>query len=938
MTRSVGPVAKRGLSRKAAPGRNVAPRRKTIQGASPSTPLTITADAQLMQDYLQTTGVLVHAANSTVGQVAAFQNAARQSEAIVIDPDNNLFHACREPLSDSGWNIYGVGAGFAAFAALDAVTVWAVEPNGGTIWRGDHGRWTQTQTLPSGYGAAAVSIAGDAAVWASDIGGNLFTRASPVAQNAPTLEPAIPPVLIRDSRQSLNFLCIDQSGALASIRQTAPGGGWGTWKSLGGPSNGVQLASLAAAPNQDGRLQVFSLGTDGQLYTAWQVAPAGNWSSWGLLVPKDAPTASALAVAPNQDGRLQVFIAGPQGVWSAYQTSPDDAWSEWINFEWPSATPPTGITSIIDAAGQLHLAAFGLYVIQSSSQAGPNQGWGGWSTVGDPTAFALSQLMWARNADGHLELFGLGTDGIPRHIWQYNSAWQGWQTLDPMISGVEFMTVGQNADGRLEVFVCAGGEFRHLYQTSPSNGWATGWLSLGAPSGEACDTAAVTCADGQLELFAITTAQTPWLICQSMAQGTSWPGWITNWWSWYPMADAPALAALPVGSTGDCWAIAKSGNVVRREAGQWTSFELPGATRAACITADDKDNVWVLGSDPNGTLFQGGPAGFEELSGNLRGAIALGGGGAALWALAKTLDGPYLLWQYDGRTWQPAPSPPLGSDNRFATPSLSVGQDGTVWLLDHNGHLWMKPKPAQPGSLKSHAASLVAIGAAQPNPIPTLAAPPHGAWGVTTDGSFRRSVGAGWTDTYAGLPSGATATQVSVGLDNATWALDQDGVLYTRQGWDQPPHPANGATAPVIAATTDGSGGFWLLAVDASGQFWASATQKGAEIWSNWTSIASPEQLASVVTGQDQDGTLEAFCIGNDHRAYHAWRDNAAGDGWSGFELLGAAGQPSGAWLAALATGRGSDGRLFAFAADQAGGVRRPSRCDALLDDDPRDQ
>jgi hypothetical protein len=874
-----------------------------------------------MQDYLQTTGVLVNTTNSSAGQVAAFQNAAGQSEAIVIDPDNNLFHACREPLSDSGWNIYGLGAGFAALAALDALTVWAVEPNGGTIWRGDHGRWTQTQTLPGGYGAAAVSVARDAAVWASDIGGNLFTRASPVTQNAPDLQATIPPVLIRDSEQNLNFLSIDQNGALVSIQQTTPGGGWGTWKSLGGPSNGVPLASIAAAPNQDGRLQAFALGTDGQLYTAWQVAPAGNWSSWGVLVPNNAPTASALAVGLNQDGRLQVFIAGPQGVWSAYQMAPDNAWSAWINFEWPSETTPTGITAVIASAGELHIAAFGLYVIQSSSQVGPNQGWGGWRTVGDPTAFALSQLTGARNADGHLELFGLGTDGIPRHIWQSNGAWQGWQTLDPVISGAEFMTVGQNVDGRLEVFVCAGGEFQHLWQTSPSNGWATGWLSLGAPSGEACVTAAVTCEGGQLELFAVTTAQTPWLICQSMVQGTSWPTWITNWWSWYPMADAPELAAPPAGSTGDFWAITKSGSVMRRKADRWTSFELPGASPAACITADDNGNVWVLGGDPNGTLFQGGPAGFEQLPGSLPGATALGGSGAALWALAKTLDGPYLLWQYDGRTWQPAPAPPLGSDNWFVTPSLTVGLDDTVWLLDHSGCLWIKPQPAQTGSLKSHAASLVAIGAAHPNPIPTLAAQPHSAWGVTTDGSFRRSVGAGWIDAYAGLPSGATATQVSVGLDGAAWALDQDGVLYTRQGWDQPPHPADGATAPVIATRTDGSGSLWLLAVDASGQFWASAERKGAKTWGNWTAIASPEPLTNVVTGQDQDGTLEAFCIGDDHRAYHAWRDEAASSGWSGFELLGASGQPSGMWLAALETGRGADDRLFAFAADQAGGV-----------------
>jgi hypothetical protein len=70
---------------------------------SPATPLTLSFDSQLMQDYLQTAGILVNPAGAPA--VAAFQNAAGQDEAVVIDVTGNLFHVCREPLSDSGWNI-----------------------------------------------------------------------------------------------------------------------------------------------------------------------------------------------------------------------------------------------------------------------------------------------------------------------------------------------------------------------------------------------------------------------------------------------------------------------------------------------------------------------------------------------------------------------------------------------------------------------------------------------------------------------------------------------------------------------------------------------------------------------------------------------------------------------------------------------------------------
>jgi hypothetical protein len=100
---------------------------------------TLSSDAELMQEYLQSTGIIVNAQNDGVGQVAASQNAEGETEAVVVDVDGNLFHACREPLSDSGWNIYVVGAGLQKIAAVDSVTAL---PAAMTAISGPHhGRW-----------------------------------------------------------------------------------------------------------------------------------------------------------------------------------------------------------------------------------------------------------------------------------------------------------------------------------------------------------------------------------------------------------------------------------------------------------------------------------------------------------------------------------------------------------------------------------------------------------------------------------------------------------------------------------------------------------------------------------------------------------------------------------------------------------------------------
>lgn len=59
------------------------------------------------------------------------------------------------------------------------------------------------------------------------------------------------------------------------------GGSWTTWSGLGGvwPS----FDGIGEAANTDGRLEVFLVGYNSSLYTAWQTQPDAAWSSWKSL-------------------------------------------------------------------------------------------------------------------------------------------------------------------------------------------------------------------------------------------------------------------------------------------------------------------------------------------------------------------------------------------------------------------------------------------------------------------------------------------------------------------------------------------------------------------------------------------------------------------------------------------------------------------------------
>jgi len=124
----------------------------------------------------------------------------------------------------------------------------------------------------------------------------------------------------------------DHNGALSSNwkKTTDPNSQWAGFSSFETPPAGVH--SLAVAPLRDGRLQVFIVDRNHQVWSAWKQTTASN-SAWTGLSPFQTPQAGAdsIAVAQLSDRRLQVFITDNQEqVWSAWKQTldPNSAWTQ----------------------------------------------------------------------------------------------------------------------------------------------------------------------------------------------------------------------------------------------------------------------------------------------------------------------------------------------------------------------------------------------------------------------------------------------------------------------------------------------------------------------------------------------------------------------------------------------------------------------------------
>jgi hypothetical protein len=138
--------------------------------------------------------------------------------------------------------------------------------------------------------------------------------------------------------------------------------------------NNVFLA--AVTQNADGRLEVFTIGADPDraLWHIWQNTPNGNWNVWDSLgrPPNTGGIISSPTVGKNKDGHLEAFVTGTDGaLWHIWQ------------------------------------------VIIGSS-------WGGWASLGTPPNITINNypLEVSENADGRLEAFAGGSDGVLWHTWQ----------------------------------------------------------------------------------------------------------------------------------------------------------------------------------------------------------------------------------------------------------------------------------------------------------------------------------------------------------------------------------------------------------------------------------------------------------------------------------------------------------------------------------------
>ena len=216
----------------------------------------------------------------------------------------------------------------------------------------------------------------------------------------------------------------DKLGRLTLIYVGSDNTIWSNWQATASNSAApwpylnfgtAQAKQIAVAANADGSLMMVFIGLDNVIYTTAQSPTNLIWSP----IVKTPWQAKQITLAKNADNRFEFFYVGmDDAIYHGWQTAANvDKWSEG-KLSGSAKSLIAGNTS----NGAITLFYIGLdNNIYHNSQTGPNgPNWGG-----DIGAFQgvyyqgpASVLGLARNQDGRLQLYWVGSDGYSYGTWQ----------------------------------------------------------------------------------------------------------------------------------------------------------------------------------------------------------------------------------------------------------------------------------------------------------------------------------------------------------------------------------------------------------------------------------------------------------------------------------------------------------------------------------------
>lgn len=300
--------------------------------------------------------------------------------------------------------------------------------------------------------------------------------------------------------------------------------GW--WNVAGG--NIGKAGQITAVARSSARLDAFSIGANGRVYTAaWDNAVDGGngfrgWWQVGTLSALQGGRVTPIALASNQ---IQIFAVDKDNKikTSYWDGNANGTWSSWYHINGGISASGAEVAAIKRSNGNISLACIGQDGHMYTAE-GTYNSWAGWWDRDNAGSAPFTQLSAVARDAANSEYVAVAADGKVWHrTYNTSTGWTGWAQVnsDIMGAGRRVALVSRSAT-TLNAY--AVGTDRKVYQATKSAGAAwSAWTAV--PGFTAGFDAQVGAAARNSTTVDIHIAAAGQVYTNEWISGTGWKGW-----------------------------------------------------------------------------------------------------------------------------------------------------------------------------------------------------------------------------------------------------------------------------------------------------------------------------------------------------------------------------------------------------------------------------
>lgn len=345
-------------------------------------------------------------------------------------------------------------------------------------WLKDFGAWNGVHA--DGGGSTCI-VRSDVGVWNSPCYGYVRAVAASIGFSSdawPVANRAWGPVVSNCDLRQMLFATFDDNHVRCNVETGVNSNGFTTWSEFGGSFSGT----VATGVHADSRVEIFVRGTDGIIYSRYQLTPGQSYSPWsGHGGSHDSnPT-----VGRTFDGRLYLLARTGGTVQKRHQSIANGGWAG----AWANVAGGTGIMvgdPAIENMGDGRLMAFSLasdgQIYSSNQSTAYSDTWTAWSGHGLPTTF-VGNPKTSHFTNGRVAVFCRDTNGNIWYRYQTTSmgSWGSWVNLGhhSICATAGDPVIARNPNGKMQLFVrgANGNIFTLIESASDSTTW-NAWSGL----------------------------------------------------------------------------------------------------------------------------------------------------------------------------------------------------------------------------------------------------------------------------------------------------------------------------------------------------------------------------------------------------------------------------------------------------------------------------